>query len=382
MNDMKTVNKKLIVGCIAGAVVISAVMIVILTALRSHRAATSMRLLRFDGEISLLAENGKVLEASENRRLTNGNVIKTKKESQAWILLNEDRVVTLMEKSTASFTQKGKRLYLSLDEGRLFFNIERPLEDDEELDISTSTMIIGIRGTSGYIDSDENGYSVLYLTTGKVEVTGLDEDGEESGTDKLNAGQKVTVVSDDDAALIVEDITESDLPLELVAYLLSDDDLLSSVLEETGWDEELLRMRLASGDDVSSGAVPPTPDPAYTFDPDELTGTWYADGEQFFSIFGDGTGTLFYPSDGMFGSEEGSLVPITMTYELTEDYMIITDPVHYDSGLRLDYFILEGKVVLYDGINDRLVIKDNEFDPGDSWRTSPGFHWAMMVTSP
>ena len=378
MNDMKTVNKKLIVGCIAGAVAISAVMIVILTAVRSHRSAASMRLLRFDGEISLTAENGKVLEAAENRRLTNGNVIKTKKESRAWILLDEDRVVTLMEKSAASFTQKGKRLYLSLDEGRLFFNIERPLEDDENLDIATSTMIIGIRGTSGYIDSDEDGNSVLYLTTGKVEVTGLDEDGEESGSDKLKAGQKVTVISDDDAEIIVEDITESDLPYELVEFILSDEDLLDRILEETGWDEELLRTRLSSGDEVSPAAVS---DSGYTFDVNELTGTWYAEGEQFLSINGDGCGTLFYPSDGMFGSPEGSLVPITMTYELSEDYMIMTDPVHYSSGLMLKYFMFDGKVVLYDTINDRLLIKDNAFDPGDSWRDNPVLRPAKIATS-
>ena len=325
-----------------------------------------------------LAENGKVLEASENRRLTNGNVVKTKKESRAWILLDEDRVVTLMEKSAASFTQNGKRLYLSLDEGRLFFNIERPLEDDENLDIATSTMIIGIRGTSGYIDSDENGNSVLYLTTGKVEVTGLDEDGEESGSDKLKAGQKVTVISEDDAEIIVEDITESDLPFELVAFLLSDDDLLASVLEETGWDEELLRTRLSSGDEVLPGAVS---DSAYRFDINELTGTWYADGEQFISINGDGGGTLYYPSDGMFDSDEGSPVNITMTYELSEDYMIMTDPVHYSSGLMLKYFMFDGKVVLYDTINDRLLIKDNAFDPGDSWRDNPVLRPAKIATS-
>ena len=378
MNEKKSVNRKLIIGSVAVAIIISTVMIICLTAVRSLRSATTMRLLRFDGEISLLTDSGKVLEASENKRLTNGNVIKTKKESQAWILLDEDRVVTLMEKSAASFTQNGKKLFLSLDEGRLFFNIERSLEDDEDFDIATSTMIIGIRGTSGYIDSDENGNSVLYLTTGKVEVTGLDEDGEESGSDKLKAGQKVTVISEDDAEIIVEDITESDLPFELIAFLLSDDDLLASVLEETGWDEELLRTRLSSGDEELPGAVS---DSAYRFDINELTGTWYADGEQFISINGDGGGTLYYPSDGMFDSDEGSLVNITMTYELSEDYMIMTDPVHYSSGLMLKFFMFDGKVVLYDTINDRLLIKDNAFDPGDSWINNPDFRPAQIAVS-
>ena len=376
MSEKKKINSKVLIGCIAGVVITMSAIIAILIAVKNLKSATTMRLLRFDGEITLVSHDGKALEASEDRRLTNGNVIKTKKESQAWILLDEDRVVTLMERSTASFTQNGKKLYLSLEDGRLFFNIERSLEDDENLDIVTSTMVIGIRGTSGYIYSDENGNSVLYLTTGKVEVTGLNEDGEESDSDKLKAGQKVTVISGDDAELIVEDVTEADLPYEMVSFILSDDDLLDSILEETGWDEEALRMSLASTDDddeeiLSQGAVSDTEQSDNTFDINELTGTWYADGEQFFSINGDGTGILFYPSDGMFGSEEGSLVPITMTYEVGYEYMKVIDPVHYTEGLVFTYYIVDGRLVLYDLINDSLVIKDNEFVPSDNWRQDP-----------
>ena len=336
-----------------------------------------MRLMRFEGDISLLSDEGKTLEASEDRRLTNGNVLKTKKESLAWILLDEDRLVTLMEKSEASFTQNGKKMYLSLDEGRLFFNIERSLEEDEELSIKTSTMVIGIRGTSGYIDSDENGNSVLYLTSGKVDVTGLDEDGEESDSCRLNAGQKVTVISGEEAELIVEDITEYDLPAELVSFILDDDDILDMILDENGWDEENLRMSLTTGDADSSDADPGTASDASvsdnTFDLNELAGTWFEDGVLYLSMYGDGTGVLYYPSDGMFDSEEGSLVPISMTYELSQDYMVVTDPVHYTSGLNFQYFLLDGKLVLYDTLYDRLVIKDNEFDPGESWRNNPDF---------
>lgn len=374
MSDKKPLNKKVLIGCIAGVVITMSAIFAILIVVKNMRSATTMRLLRFDGEITLLTEGGKTLDASEDRRLTNGNLLKTKKESQAWILLDEDRVVTLMEKSTASFTQNGRKLYLSLEEGRLFFNIERSLEDDEDLNIATSTMIIGIRGTSGYIDSDENGNSVLYLTTGKVEVTGLNDSGNESDSDKIKAGQKVTVISDDDAELIIEDITEADLPYELLAFILSDEDLLESILEETGWDEDLLRMSLSSEDeDADPNAVSDADDPGNTFDLNELTGTWYGDGQQFISINGDGTGTLFYPSDGMFGSPAGSLIPITMTYEVSQDYMVFTDPVHYSSGLMCDYFYYNGELVLYDMINDRILVKDNAFDTSNLSINSPDF---------
>ena len=116
--------------------------------------------------------------------------------------------------------------------------------------------------------------------TGKVEVTGLNDSGNESDSDKLKAGQKVTVISDDDAELIIEDITEADLPYELLAFILSDEDLLESILEETGWDEDLLRMSLSSEDeDADPNAVSDADDPGNTFDLNELTGTWYGDGQ-------------------------------------------------------------------------------------------------------
>ena len=336
-----------------------------------------MRLLKYDGKVVLTGASGNELEAEEGRRLVNGNILKTKKESMAWVLLDEDRVVTLMEKSTAFFTQSGKTLHVSLEEGRLFFNIDRSLDANENLNISTSTMIIGIRGTSGYIDSDENGNSVLYLTTGEVDVVGLDDKGMSSDADSVKCAQKVTVVSGEEAELVIEDVTESDLPFELINYLLSDEDLLEKVLEETGWDEEALEMSLASEDDtdsdVDSDAVSDVTNSGNTFDINELAGVWYGDGAMFISMYGDGTGTLYYPSDGMFGSDEGSLVPITMTYELSQDYMVVTDPVHYDSGLMIKYFLHDGELVLYDTINNRMLVKEGSPDPGDSWVNNPDY---------
>ena len=71
-----------------------------------------------------------------------------------------------MERSTASFTQNGKKLYLSLEDGRLFFNIERSLEDDENLDIVTSTMVIGmiplaIEGGAGAVGNKSLSLTVI-----------------------------------------------------------------------------------------------------------------------------------------------------------------------------------------------------------------------------
>lgn len=351
-----------------------------------------MRLLRFDGQITLTNASGKELEPVADRRLTNGNILNTETESQAWVLLDEDRVITLMEESTASFIQRGKHLTLNLESGRLFFEIERSLEDNETLDIQTSTMVIGIRGTSGYVDSDENGNSVIYLTTGRVDVTGLDDNGEEFGSDNIKPAQKLTVDKDDES-IIIEDVTEYDLPAELVLTITSDDDLLDKVTDATDWSEEILKlledlykqgydideileMGLASdeeddGDDLVAD---------YTFDINKLTGTWYRDGEQFITIYGDGTGLLMYPPYNPVHPEDAdTLIPFTMTYEVSQDYLNYSDPVNFPEGVSCWYFMIDDTLVLYDSFHDTLLIKDNAFTPPEDWRNSPDVHIAKIA---
>lgn len=382
-------KKKTLITIISAALILIAAIITIIIV--SRMSATTMRLIRYDGEITLTTGSGKSLEAVEDRRLTNGNILNTKTESQAWVLLDTDRVVTLMEESTASFIQKGKKLTLNLEEGRIFFDIDRSLENDESFDICTSTMIIGVRGTSGYVDSDENGNSVLYLTTGRVNVSGLDDNGDEFGSDKIKPAQKLTVDADNET-ITVTDVTEYDLPAELVLTITSDDALLEKITDATDWSEEtlklledlykqgydideILEMGLASDEDEEGGDLVAD----YTFDLNELTGTWYRDGEQFISFYGDGTGLLMYPPYNPVHPEDAdTLVPFTMTYELSQDYLNYSDPVNFPEGVSCWYFLIDGTLVLYDSFHDTLLIKDNAFTPPEDWRTNPDVHIARI----
>ncbi len=381
-------KKKTLITIISAALILIAAIITIIIV--SRMSATTMRLIRYDGEITLTTGSGKSLEATEDRRLTNGNILNTKTESQAWVLLDTDRVVTLMEESTASFIQKGKKLTLNLEEGRIFFDIDRSLENDESFDICTSTMIIGVRGTSGYVDSDENGNSVLYLTTGRVNVSGLDDNGDEFGSDKIKPAQKLTVDADNET-ITVTDVTEYDLPAELVLTITSDDALLEKITDATDWSEEtlklledlykqgydideILEMGLASDEEEGDDLVAD-----YTFDLNELTGTWYRDGEQFISIYGDGTGLLMYPPYNPVNPEDAdTLVPFTMTYELSQDYLNYSDPVNFPEGVTCWYFLIDDTLVLYDSFHDTLLIKDNAFTPPEDWRTNPDVHIARI----
>ena len=242
--DAKKVGKKSLgkwITFVIIVVVLLSVSALCMVIFSKRLSATTMRLSRFEGSITLTGKGGRELELHEDRRLLNGDIIDTGKESKAWVLLDEDRMVTIMERSSAEFYQSGKDLKLHLLDGSLFFNIERSLEEDESFNIETSTMIIGIRGTSGYADADEKGNSVLYLTSGKVELTGMDSDSGDEEKLRLSAGQKATIIVDDGVEILIEEITESDLPTDLVLEICADDDLLDEVTDETGWNEGVLK---------------------------------------------------------------------------------------------------------------------------------------------
>ena len=142
-------KKGLIIGGVAAAVVIIAAVVVVLLFGKDKKiAATTMRLLRIEGTVTL--ESGGVKkDIVNNLKLNSGDVLSTETESLASISLDDNKAVTLEELSSAEFIQDGKKLDLNLQKGSLFFEVNKKLEDDESFQVRTSTMIVGIRGTSG-----------------------------------------------------------------------------------------------------------------------------------------------------------------------------------------------------------------------------------------
>ena len=78
--------------------------------------------------------------------------------------------------------QSGRKLELFLETGSLYFNVTKALEADETFDIRTSTMVVGIRGTCGYVNVDD-----LFLIEGHTVVTDT-----EGNTVEVFAGQRLT----------------------------------------------------------------------------------------------------------------------------------------------------------------------------------------------
>ncbi len=238
---MKKVRVLIFIGI---GVVLAAVIAVIIT-VASKFTASSMKLEDVRGAVSLFNVKGDALKPEVGVRLFDGNRLDTREESRAVVLLDEDRFVYLMAESGATVNKKGKALSLSLDRGSTYFYIAKDLANDESFEIRTSTMIVGIRGTSGYVTTDENGAEVLYLTSGKVEVF-LPEKAEGH---ILDAGKRISVSrTDGDINVNIEDF--SSLPQEAVDEILANEDLKKEVEEALGWDDDRI-----SGATVDNGSA-------------------------------------------------------------------------------------------------------------------------------
>ena len=108
----KKLTKKLIIPIAAAAVAVLAVVLFFVIQGKSIKA-TTMRLLRMEGTVSL-EENGKFKTIKEEIRLKSGNALNTAAASIASIGLDDHKIVTMNEISRAEFDQKGKALNLNL----------------------------------------------------------------------------------------------------------------------------------------------------------------------------------------------------------------------------------------------------------------------------
>ena len=241
-NETKKSSKLPIIIGAAAAVVVIGVVLAIVFSNKTIRA-TTMRMLRMEGTV-ILEENGKLKEVREDLRLKSGNAVSTEDESLCSIGLDETKIVTLDENSRAEFTKKGKALNLNLTQGSLFFEVSKKLASDESFEIETTTMIVGIRGTSGLVTCDTQGNDEVICTDGTIHLTARHPVTGEIKEIDVPAGSKVTVYIYDrevDGVMFeVEPLTEEDLPDFVTDRLVENMVLLDKVVSDTGWSKPLI----------------------------------------------------------------------------------------------------------------------------------------------
>jgi hypothetical protein len=240
MSSEKKSRKPIAIIAVVAVVAVAIIAVVFINS--GKLTASTMRMLRIEGVVKLF-EQEKEKTITDNLRLNAGNVLNTADASLAGIALDDTKIVTINELSNAKFDKKGKKLDINLTDGSLFFEVTKKLDADETFDIRTSTMVVGIRGTSGYVATDKNGNDVVVITDGEVVVTGTNPVTGETKTITVKAGEKVTTYLYNDRTVDSimfekDDLKEEDLDLFIVKRLAESERLITLVCEDTGWSRE------------------------------------------------------------------------------------------------------------------------------------------------
>ena len=154
----------------------------------SSASATTVRLAKTDGNVSVLGDGGMETATKANMRLFSGNHVKTEQNSYAWVNLDDSKAAKLDALSEMEVRKDGNNLEVLATTGNLFFNVSQPLKSDENLNIRTSTMVTGIRGTCGILKAINAAHTQVDLFSGHLDCTVINPVTGESQSLSMNPG--------------------------------------------------------------------------------------------------------------------------------------------------------------------------------------------------
>lgn len=203
----------------------------ICTACSGAVKATTIHLLKTEGSVAVSDAAGRALEVAAGLALYSGCGMTTQPVSYAWLELDQVKLAKLDADSEIAIQKEGRDLTIELHSGGLFFHVSEPLAEDETMQIATSTLAVGIRGTCGWVTADGAAVGIL---EGTVEVTAASS-GE---TVRVTAGETahLTRAADGSESLTVAPLAAADVPDYVATELAADDALAQAVLEASGLD--------------------------------------------------------------------------------------------------------------------------------------------------
>ena len=177
---------------ILAAVLITALCIcnMAVPAFAEEAVAASFRLSKTEGTVTVQNQNGKEITAMQDMKLFNGYQLETAQQSYAWFEADSAKLFKMDAVSNLEVRKKGKKSELLLNSGNLFFNVTEHLQDDEVLNIRTSSMVVGIRGTSGWVKVIDQFHTILYMLDGTVDASVTDPVSGQKKSIRLRGGQR------------------------------------------------------------------------------------------------------------------------------------------------------------------------------------------------
>lgn len=128
------------------------------------------------GEEGFMARKGaEEMRAVAGIPLREGDQVRTGQKTRIYLETDDSKTIKLDESTKIVVSaSSAKRLKLTLEKGAMFFNVDKPLKEDEDLRFEAAQTSMSIRGTSGILVIEE-GKLTFYLVEGAVdwEVGGL-----------------------------------------------------------------------------------------------------------------------------------------------------------------------------------------------------------------
>ena len=152
-------------------------------------AASTMRLLHHEGSVEIFDVSGQPRFLMDNVRFASGEAMQTGADGHASVSLDDTKIVTLDTGSRVAFIQEDSHIRLNLEQGAIFLDVQEKLDENEGLDIQTTNMTVGIRGTIVFLSAEAgNGGNGASTTLGVLEGTA-----EVSYTDNTGANRMLPV---------------------------------------------------------------------------------------------------------------------------------------------------------------------------------------------
>lgn len=218
--------------------------------------ATTMQLARSEGTVGVSDEKGTSVEPTENLNLYSGYQMETGTKSYAWINLDRVKLTKMDEGSQAEILKSGGQLEISLHAGSLFFHVTEPLGEEETFDIRTSSIIVGIRGTCGWVEAADASHVRVYILEGTIECSAADAG---AGAVPVSGGQMAEIV---DGQIAVSPFDESQLPFFVQEELKQDEALCEKIYDASGLEVGTRKESGASSQESSEEVKEPEEEPS------------------------------------------------------------------------------------------------------------------------
>ncbi len=204
--------------------------------------AKTIRLMETEGTVVVTNSSGESQSIWSEMRLYSGWHVVTAAESYAYLRLDDSKGVKLDASTDVEVRSRGRKLELLVNSGNIYFGVSAPLESDETLNIRTSTMAMGIRGTAGWVDAVEEGHSRIHILEGVVTGTVTDPVSGQSKSTTIHGGECADFytydasVPGDKVAITRGTFGRGDISGYVLKELVGKDELIGKIYDDSGID--------------------------------------------------------------------------------------------------------------------------------------------------